>query len=123
MIDLKQRLVDVLGDKFKFPVIQQGSLLDDEAYPADFFTFWNSNSTSAQFYDDDEYATIWEFELNFYSNNPEHVNSYLLLAKKELKALGWIIDGKGYDVRSDEPTHTGRGILMTYLEKEEKIDG
>lgn len=123
MIDLKQQLVDVLGDAFGFPVMQQGSLLDDEEYPADFFTFWNSNSSSADFYDNEENSTIWEFELNFYSNDPEHVNKYLLLAKIELKPLGWIIDGKGYDVASDEPTHTGRGINLIYIEKEEKIDG
>ena len=118
VIDIKQSIVDTLTDEFKIPVILQGTLLFSEAYPDDFFTFWNTDSRSAAFYDGNENETIWTFELNVYSNNPEHVNSYLLTAKSLFRAQGWIIDGKGYDIASDEPTHTGRGIQMIYLEKE-----
>ena len=123
MLDLKQMIVNTLTTEFKIPVILQGTLLDSEAYPDDFFTFWNTASSSAMYYDGNENETIWEFELNFYSTNPSHVNSYLLTAKSLLKAEGWIIDGKGYDVPSDEPTHTGRGIILIYMEKEDSTDG
>ena len=45
------------------------------------------------------------------------VNTKLLEAKKILKQNGFIVHGKGYDVASDEPTHTGRGINVLKIEK------
>lgn len=122
-LDIKTMLINALIGEFHVPVYLFGSLSDSDTYPADFFTFWNTSSNSGAFYDDDENMTVWEFELNFYSNDPTHTNSYLLQAKRLLKAQGWIIDGKGYDVASDEKTHTGRGINITFIEKEEKING
>lgn len=55
--------------------------------------------------------------MNFYSNDPNLVNTKLLEAKKIFKQNGFIVRGKGYDVASDEPTHTGRGINVLKIEK------
>ena len=60
---------------------------------------------------------IWDFDVNYYSNDPASVNSTLIEAKRKLKSVGFIPDGSGYDVISDEATHTGRGINILYVEK------
>jgi len=116
MTDVKQLLLDIL-DQFNMPVYLQGSLSVDATYPDSFFTFWNNATSDDAFYDNTETETIWDFDLNFYSNDPVSVNSVLVQAKTALKAAGFIVDGSGYDVISDEPTHTGRGINLLFIEK------
>lgn len=113
---MKDEFIKIL-ESFGFPVFQQGSLNKDEAYPESFFTFWNNESEDNEFYDNKENSYIWNFDLNFYSSDPDLVNTKLLEAKKKLKENGFIVRGKGYDVASDEPTHTGRGINVLKIEK------
>lgn len=115
-MDVKQLLIDTL-ESFGYPIVLQGTLSDEDTYPDSFFTFFNNDTVDDAFFDNNESQTIWDFDLNFYSNNPELVNSVLLEAKPLLKAAGFIVDGKGYDVLSDQITHTGRGINVLYIEK------
>ena len=110
MEDLLINTLEALG----YPVKLQGSLLPDEAYPDSFFTFWNDSADATSFYSNDEHAITWVYSLNFYSTDPLLVNSKLLEAKTLLKDAGFIVTGAGYDVASDETTHTGRGITVTY---------
>lgn len=117
MVDVKLLLINTLDDAFHYPVIQQGSLSTEDAYPDSFFTFWNNSTTDDAFFDNTETETIWDFDLNFYSTDPVLVNTVLLTAKKLLKSVGFIPDGSGYDVLSDEHTHTGRGINLLYIER------
>lgn len=118
LIDVKLLFINTLNTAFKdYPVYLQGSLSDDDAYPASFFTYWNNNTSDNAFYDNTESETIWDLDLNFYSNDPVLVNTVLLEAKAALKSVGFIVDGSGYDVISDEPTHTGRGINIIYIQK------
>lgn len=113
MKDLLISTISSLG----YPIIQQGSLGQNEAYPESFFTFWNNYSDGAGYYDNAEHSIIWDFDLNFYSTNPHLVNTKLLEAKALLKQAGFIVNGKGYDVASDEITHIGRGINVLKLEQ------
>lgn len=113
----KNLLIKTLDDVIGYPVMLQGSLSAEDAYPAAFFTFWNNSTDDAAFYDNVETETIWNFDLNFYSTDPTLVNTVLLQAKSALKAVGFIPDGSGHDVASDEPTHTGRGMTLYYIEK------
>lgn len=113
MEDLLISLIESLG----YPIFRQGSLGADEPYPESFFTFWNNLSEGKEFYDNKEHSTIWYFDLNFYSSDPSLVNSKLMEAKKILKENNFIVTGKGHDVVSDEPTHTGRGIDVRIIEK------
>lgn len=115
-MDVKQKLIDVL-ESFNLPVFLQGSLQDDVEYPDSFFTFWNNDTFDDDYYNNVETATVWSFDVNYYSNEPESVNAMLLQAKAALKKQGFIVGGKGYDVASDEPTHTGRGIEIEYIER------
>ena len=118
IVDVKQLLITTLNAAFKdYPVFLQGSMAEDAAYPANFFTFWNNSTTDSAFYDNSETETIWNFDVNFYSDNPTTVNTVLVTAKAALKRAGFIIDGVGYDVISDEASHTGRGMNAFYIQK------
>lgn len=101
---------------FAYPIYLQGSLAKDQSYPESFFTFWNNDISDAAHYDNSAVSYAWSFDLNFYSSNPALVNTVLLEAKTALKQAGFIVGGKGNDVPSDEPTHTGRQISVYYLE-------
>lgn len=113
---MEDSLIEIL-ESLGYPVLRQGSLSSDkEDYPDNFFTFWNNDSLDHSHYNNNEYGTDWDFDVNFYSNDPAKTYSELAKAKKKLKEAHWIVSGKGYDVASDEVTHTGRGIRVFYLE-------
>ena len=120
MEDLLTSTLEVLG----FPVRLQGSLLPRECYPDSFFTFWNDSADGTGFYSNTEGAILWAYSLNFYSTDPEKVSNMFKIikdtptAKSLLKEAGFIVSGAGYDVLSDEPTHTGRGISLLYRQKQ-----
>lgn len=116
MKDLLIQTLEPLG----FPIFLQGSLGPDEPYPESFFTFWNNDTAGGEFYDNEEHNYTWDFDLNFYSTDPELTNTKLMAAKTLLKAAHFIVTGKGYDVASDEPTHTGRGIHVLKIENKEE---
>lgn len=112
---MKGLLICIL-ENLGYPIFQQGSLGDDEQYPDTFLTFWNNNTDGETYYDNEEHNYIWDFDVNIYSIDPNIVNTELLKAKELLKKEGFIVNGKGYDVISDEPTHTGRGINVKKIE-------
>lgn len=101
-----------------YPVRLQGSLLPDESYPDSFFTYWNDSADGSSYYSNNEGVILWAYSLNFYSTDPVLVNSKLLEAKALLKSAGFIVSGAGYDVPSDEDTHTGRGIGLLYRQEQ-----
>ena len=112
---MEDLLLEVL-ESFEYPVYRQGSMSDSDTYPDTFLTFWNNESVDHSHYSDSEYGTVWDFDVNVYSNNPSLTYSLLLEIRSALKQSGWIVPGKGYDVTSDEETHTGRGINALFLE-------
>lgn len=115
---MKDKLIELL-ETFKYPVFLQGSL--SGAYPESFFTFWNNNSSDNNHYDNDAVSFTWDFDVNFYSTSPTLVNTVLLAAKALLREHGFIIGGQGYDVASDEITHTGRGMNVLVIEKNTEV--
>lgn len=112
---MEDALIQIL-EQFNYPVYRQGSMSNDDTYPSTFFTFWNNDSPDHSHYDGKEYGTAWDYEINVYSDDPELTYSVLAEARAALKQAGWITIGKGYDVASDEVTHTGRGLEVIYLE-------
>lgn len=114
--NMKDALISLL-ETFGYPVRLQGSFAEDEQYPESFFTFWNNDSGDGSHYDNDAVNYIWDFDVNFYSIDPALVNTVLLDARRLMKSNGWIMSGKGHDLASDEPTHTGRGINVKYIER------
>ena len=113
---MKDALISLL-ESFGYPVRLQGSLAEDEAYPDSFFTFWNNDTSDSSHYDNDAIGYIWDFDVNFYSTDPSLVNTILLDVRKLLKKNGWIVSGKGHDLATDEPTHTGRQLNAVYIER------
>lgn len=111
---MEDKLIEVL-ESFDYPVIRQGSLAEDEAYPDDFFTFWNNDSSDASHYDNESKSSVYDYDVNFYSNSPAHTYSKLRDAITLLKSEGFIVTSDGHDVASDEDTHTGRGVNVLYL--------
>lgn len=106
-------------ETFGYPVRLQGSLLENEPYPDHFFTFWNNSSYGESYYDNDEKSIVFNYDVNFYSIDPELVYSELHEAKERLIGEGFIVSGEGHSVMSDEPTHDGRGIDVLYLRRNE----
>ena len=117
MEDLLIGILEGLG----YPVRKQGSLLPDEPYPDSFFTFWNDSADGDSYYSNNEWTIVWAYSLNFYSTDPLLVSSKLLEAKNLLVKAGWVVSGAGYDVPSDEDTHTGRGISLLYRQTQKNF--
>lgn len=115
---MTDELITLLAEEYGLPVKRQGSLSPREGYPAEFFTFWNNETESLAEYDNLPHATAWSYDVNFYGTDPARVMSVSLSAADLLRNNGWIIDGKGYDVPSDEITHTGRGFTAIFRERE-----
>lgn len=109
---MEDRLIELLST-FGFGVYRQGSLAG-KPYPAAFFTFWNDSSEDGNHYDNEPLENVERFDVNFYSTDPEHVYTTLASARALLLENDFMISGTGYDVPSDEDTHTGRGFLAIY---------
>lgn len=104
-----------LLESFKYPVLRQGSLAPDEAYPETFITFWGDGENEQSAYDNDTKLATDEYDINVYSNDPDKTYSLVNDIRVLLKSAGWTIESRGYDVPSDEITHTGRGMRVIYL--------
>lgn len=116
---MRDTLINLLETEFNhnYPVRLQGSLAPDEAYPDSFFTVWNPDTSDGNHYDN---AAAWwshTFTIYFYSTDPGLVLSVISAAIALLRGAGWLVDGKGYDVASDEETHTGRAFDAVYMER------
>ena len=112
---MEDKLIELL-ESLGYPVYRQGSFTDTQKYPDNFFTFWNTDSPDHSHYDDTDYGTDWSYDVNFYSVDVDNTYDVLNQARILLKQNGFIVPSKGYDVYSDEPTHTGRGMIVLYLE-------
>ena len=112
---MKAELIQILST-YGYPVSLQGSYGPTEKYPDAFFTFWNGDTYDMEHFNDRPAAFTWSFDVNFYATDPALVNSTILDVRNRLKENGWIVDGVGYDVPVDEPTHTGRGLIALFRE-------
>lgn len=99
----------------EIPIFRQGSLGEADVYPDTFMTFWNGSESELTAYDNDTATVYWSFDANTYSTDPAKAYSLTAALRKKLKAAGWQTPDRGHDVGSDEETHTGRGISVTYL--------
>lgn len=107
---MKNELITIL-QATGFPARLQGSVGHSEKYPKSFWTFWNFE-TPEKYYDNQPVNATWGFWLFFFSDDPRTIDTEVNRAIKALRAAGWIVDGKGEDALSDEPTHTGRRLTV-----------
>lgn len=103
---MKLLLLSTLAE-FGYPIFLQGSLNENEAYPDSFITYWTDDVLDGTHYDDDVKSFVWDFSVIFYSNDPELLQTKAEEIRLALKKVGFIPQGKGRDIPSDEPTHTG----------------
>ena len=54
----------------------------------------------------------------FYADDPETVESIAAQSRTALKQAGFIADGKGVDIPSGEPTHTGWVTEYFYIKED-----
>lgn len=114
---IEDNLINLLKT-FEYPVIRQGSLAPDAVYPPTFFTFWNNTEIENSAYNNQTFTVVYDYDVNVYSNDPDIVYSLLRQARALLKANGWQAPERGHDIASDEITHTGRGIEITFIDTE-----
>ena len=103
---MKQKLISAL-ETLGYTVMLQGSFNPEETYPESYITFWCNDTDDNAHFDNDVTAWDWFFSVIFYSNNPTLVNTIPNEIRTVLKSAGFIAQGKGNDIPSDEPTHTG----------------
>lgn len=113
----KTKLINIL-EGIQKPVILQGSMAENAAYPDSFITFFTSNTEDIAHYDNDAKKWVWDFQVVNYSNNPLTVAEQAEQIRKKLKEAGFIPQGKGYDIASNEPTHTGWANDYYFIENE-----
>lgn len=115
MID--DKLIELL-ETFGFPVYRQGSLAKNAPYPPTFFTFWE-NPENVTDYDNQTKFVIYDFNIYVYSNDPQTLADTLAAARTLLKQNDFIIVSRGFDVSSDEQTHTGKGFEVGFINQEQ----
>ena len=116
----KEQLIEIF-DGFGYPSWLMHTMPADEAYPDAFFTFLAVDAPFTAHYDNAPHAVAWAFMVGFYANNPALVDSVPLELARRLRAAGWIAEGLGEDVQSDEPTHTGKRITAYYVQHIEEV--
>ena len=107
----------------EIPIFRQGSLGEADIYPDTFLTFWAGTEYETTAYSNTTATVVWPFDVNAYSTSPATVYSLTAAARDAFKAAGWQTPDRGHDVASDEITHTGRGIRITYLKTLQQTGG
>lgn len=114
---MKQKLINTLS-AFGYPVYLQGTLNPEEKYPHTFITFFVDNTNDNGHFENKTNSVDWAFSVILYSDDPEIVNNKPNEIRAALKGAGFVPQGKGNDIISDEPTHTGWAmdfIITEYL--------
>lgn len=112
---MKELLLNTLR-AFGYPVYLQGTLNGSDEYPTTFITFFTDYTADGSHYENDVNSVEWNFTVIFYSASPLLVDKKPTEIINALKKAGFIPQGKGQDVFSDEPTHTGWAMNFKYLE-------
>ena len=85
----------------------QGTMNPEEEYPETFITFWINSTDDNAHFENVTRSVDWSISVLLYSANPATTNTKPNEIRAALKAAGFIPQGKGRDVASDEPAHTG----------------
>lgn len=104
---MKSSLIAVLETICPNNVYLQGTLAANAEYPESFITFWTNYTDDATFYNNNSHKTVWNFSVIFYSSDPTLVSTKPAEIREALKQAGFIPQGKGNDIPSDRPSHTG----------------
>ena len=115
---MKQKLIDILEAFCPGNVYLQGSMNATATYPSEFITFFTMQTNDLAHYDNAVQTVSWRFAVIYYSNDPLKVNTKPFEIATALKSAGFVPQGKGIDILSDEQSHTGWAMEFTYSEKQ-----
>lgn len=108
--------LEKIFEEIGLPYSRQGSYAPDDNYPSSFFTFWNYDTPEDGFFDNESHKAIWLWYIYFYTNDAfllySKMDEFIALAKRD----GFIIEGKGNDIQSDQPNFIGRVVRISYIE-------
>ena len=106
---LSRTVLDIYGTSVPLEgrVFLQGTIEPDEAYPDTFVTFFTDDTDDRSFYDNELESEDWHFSVILYSTNPTLIEEARPQIIDRLKRNGFIAQGRGRDIPSDVPTHTG----------------
>ena len=117
-MSVKDILISVLETFCPDDVYLQGTLNPANAYPQKFITFFVSDTSDLEHFDDSLIATRWDLSVIFYSNNPVEVNTIPAQIAAAMKQAGFIQQGKGNDIAVDRALCTGWAMDFIYRENE-----
>ena len=90
-----------------YPVFLHGTLGADEPFPPTFVTYTTVDSPDAFQFDDNPTHTVWVYQIIIYSSDRHTLEQIAEASRTALRAAGFIPQGKGRDIPSEETTHTG----------------
>lgn len=102
--------------QFNLPIYLQGSIGADEKYPDHFITYWIPDSTDSSHYNNNVHTVDWYVTVIYYTNDMNTIMSKSAEILSALRAVGFIPQGKGNFIPSDEATHTGWTMDLIYCE-------
>ncbi len=114
----KELLINILST-YNENVYLQGTIEPEETLPDAFITFRQIDSDTQLSFDNEDALTTYTFNVNFYSTDPEQVNTTPQLIRKELKKYGFIPHGKGYDLMTQNVNYTAWALEFDYIERQE----
>ena len=103
-------------ESLKYPVFLQGTYSGDD-YPETFFTYYVNDAPDGQHYDDKTTSWNWDTTIIVYTKDPTLLSTLPETARGALKAAGFISQGKGHNVFSDDPNYAGWANDYLFLDK------
>lgn len=115
------KLIEIVSPLVDNKVFRQGSLSEKDTYPELFITFWENNSSDGNHYDNNiANGYKYDFDLNVYGSDVEKVYKTMKDAIDLLKDNGFLVNGQGFDIGSDEPNYIGRHVEVVYYDYEKE---
>ena len=113
---MRKLLLETLSSLGYGEPIRQGSMTEDEPYPESFITYFITDSSEIIHLDDEARGVEWACAVIFYTSDPEKLSSEPKRIYNVMKAAGFIPQGRGRDIPSDEPSHTGWAMDFLFIE-------
>lgn len=112
---MKVELCDLLSEWGK--VFLQGTMNADEEYPSEFCTYHVSDSDLDGYYSNEADRVVWSVSVAYYTNDARKILTEPPKIIKKLKAAGYMPQGVGNDLLTDDKYHVG--WVMEFLKEEQ----
>ena len=112
-----QKLFD-LFDEIGLPYFRQGSMSDKDYQPS-FFTFWNIDTPSDSFYDNDYRRYVEYIQVGFYTSDAALIYSQMDDFVRRAKEKGFVIAILPQDANADKKNYYGRVCYIRIINRTE----